>query len=206
MRTRPIALCLGLGITPSLPLAAHAQYAVTVLQDVGGTATSQPYAIGASGQTVGLSDTVNGYDAVLWSVSGTPTMLADPGGQGDNAPYAVNSSGQSVGSSQTVDSYEAVLWSSKGGATLLRSPAGKASQAVAINASGQSVGYAIAAHGYVAVLWSPSRDADRARRPRVARTTAFLMRSMSSGRALGFLTPTSNWSRPTRYFGRRLAP
>ena len=36
MRIRPIALCLGLGVTPSLAIQANAQYDVTLLQDAGG--------------------------------------------------------------------------------------------------------------------------------------------------------------------------
>ena len=36
MRIRPIVLCLGLTVTPSVALPAQAGYDVTVLQDVGG--------------------------------------------------------------------------------------------------------------------------------------------------------------------------
>ena len=167
-RTYPVALLLGLGVTPSLALTAHAAYDVTILQDVGGAATNQPNAISASGQSVGFSDTATGYDAVLWSPTGVTTMLADPGGQGASAPAAINASGQSVGASQTVNAYEAVLWSPAGAATLLRSPSGTgaASQADDINASGQSVGYAITSQGYDAVLWSSYGRPDPASRCR----------------------------------------
>ena len=40
MPIRPIALCLGLAVTPGLALRAHAQYDVTVLPEVGGLGNS----------------------------------------------------------------------------------------------------------------------------------------------------------------------
>ena len=62
---------------------------------------SQPYAINASGESVGYSDTATGgYDAVLWSPTGTATVLQDRRRQGiDSVANAINASGQSVGDS-----------------------------------------------------------------------------------------------------------
>ena len=97
MRIRPIALCLGLAVTPSLALPAHAQYDVTVLQDVGGHGSTEPYAINDAGQSVGFS----ALDAVLWSPSGIPTVLQDTGGLGRSQVSAINDAGQSVGYSRT---------------------------------------------------------------------------------------------------------
>ena len=82
MHIRPTALCLGLAVGPGLAYAAHAaEYDVTVLQDPGGIGQSGTEAINASGQSVGYSKTVNGYDAVLWSPSGTATVLQNVSGQ-----------------------------------------------------------------------------------------------------------------------------
>ncbi len=110
MRIHPIALCLGLAVTPSLALTAHAQYDVTILQGVDG-GSSQASAINASGQSVGSSYTGSGYDAVLWSPSGKPTVLQDAGGQGNSYAVAINASGWSVGESDTARGQDAVLWS-----------------------------------------------------------------------------------------------
>ena len=66
MRIRPIALCLGVAVTPSFALTAKADagYNVTVLQDVGGQGFNLAQGINAFGQTVGYSSTAIGYDAV----------------------------------------------------------------------------------------------------------------------------------------------
>jgi hypothetical protein len=81
VRIRPIAFCLGLAATPSV---AHADYAVTVLQDIGGQGDSEAEAINASGQSVGYSQITCSscnYEAVLWSPSGEATKL-QPLGKG----------------------------------------------------------------------------------------------------------------------------
>src|SRR5580658_4203921 len=110
MHIRPIALWLGLAATPDFALAAHAQYAVTVLQAPSGSVASEIYAINASGQTVGGT---NGsvQDAVLWSPTGT-TVLQDVGGEGRSGVTAINASGQVAGASgiDAGDGQEAVLW------------------------------------------------------------------------------------------------
>ena len=114
MRIRPLALLwLGLAVTPGFALTAHAQYSVIVLRDEGGP-VSQPYAINASGESVGYSQTKSGGDdAVLWSSSGSATVLPDAGGQGFSVANAINASGQIVGTSETVSTIgeHPVLWS-----------------------------------------------------------------------------------------------
>src|SRR5271165_916359 len=164
MRIRPIALCLGLGITPSLALTAHAGYTVTPLQNEGG-AVSLPYAISetnASALSVGYSQTASGgSDAVLWA-SGVATMLQDYGGQGFDVANAINATGWSVGTSATVSGIgeHAVLWSPSGAATPLVDVGGERfSDPLAINATEWSVGFSDTANGYEAVLWQPSGKA-----------------------------------------------
>ena len=122
MRIRPIALCLGLGVTPGLALTAHAEYDVTVLQDVGSQGYSEPYAINAPGQSVGHS----AGDAVLWSPSGKATVLQDAGGRGASVAFAVNDAGWSVGYSYTASRREeAMLWSPSGKAIVLQDVGGQ---------------------------------------------------------------------------------
>ncbi len=161
MRIRPIALCLGLAVTPSLALTAHAQYDATVLPDVGGEAYSLPNAINASGQSVGFSDAASSYDAVLWSPSGKATVLQNARGGDNSRAFAINDAGQSVGFSATASGgSDAVRWSPSGRATVLQDAGGQGdSTAFAINVSGQSVGYSYTASSYDAVLWSPSGKA-----------------------------------------------
>jgi hypothetical protein len=62
MRIRPIALCLGVVVTPSLAPSVHAQYDVTVLQDVGGQGVNRVEAINNAGQSVGFSATPSKAD------------------------------------------------------------------------------------------------------------------------------------------------
>ena len=118
MPIRPIAVCLGLAVTPGLAITAHARYDVTVLQDPGGVSYSTTNAINASGQSVGVSfTTLELRDAVLWSPSGRATVLQDPGGVGASQAVAINASGQSVGVSYTTGTFvseDAVLWSPSG--------------------------------------------------------------------------------------------
>src|ERR1700686_2995110 len=56
MRIRPLALCLGISVTPGFALTAHADagYNVTVLKDPGGLGNSGPFfgAINDAGQSV----------------------------------------------------------------------------------------------------------------------------------------------------------
>jgi hypothetical protein len=73
MRIHPIAICLGVAVTPGFALTAHAGYDVTVLQDAGGQGDSLPNAINASGQSVGNSSTATGSAAVKWSPAGKAT-------------------------------------------------------------------------------------------------------------------------------------
>ena len=70
MRFRPIALALSLAATPGFALSARATtYNVIPLQGEGGS-VSQPYAINASGESVGYAQTASGGDdAVLWAVA-----------------------------------------------------------------------------------------------------------------------------------------
>jgi uncharacterized membrane protein len=153
MRIRPIALCLGLSMTPIVALTAEAQYSLISLQDAGGQGYSLPYAINASGQSIGDAHAAGGaVEAVLWSPSGSATVLQDAGGQGNSGAVAINASGQSVGTSETASGYDdAVLWSPSGKATVLQHESGAInSEATAINDSGQSVG----ASGPDAMLWS----------------------------------------------------
>ncbi len=165
MRSRPIALCLGLGVTLGFALAASAGYDVTILQDVGGQGISHPYAVNDAGQSVGTSYASSGVDAVLWSASGKATVLQDVGGQGVSDVGGINDSGWSVGYSFTTANFsrfEAVLWSPSGKATVLQEVGGYGiSSAGSINASGQSVGASYTSCSSQgcssdAVLWSPS--------------------------------------------------
>jgi hypothetical protein len=98
MRVRPIALCVGLAVTPGLPLAAYAQYNVFVLQGEGGS-VSQPYAINASGESVGYSLTASGEEAVLWSSLGIATNLGAVLGSdwSDTQAVGINAVGDIVG-------------------------------------------------------------------------------------------------------------
>jgi len=125
MRSRLIALCLGLAVTLGLALPAQAQQDVTVLQDAGGQGYSQPNAINASGQSVGYSyrscdGQACGFDAVLWSPSGKATVLQDTGGEGASAALAINDAGQSVGYSHTFSGQDAALWSPSGNAIVIQ--------------------------------------------------------------------------------------
>jgi PEP-CTERM motif len=134
----------------------------TVLQDVGGQGVSSAYAINASGQSVGQSNTASdGADAVLWSPTGKPTMLQNVGLRLDVAyPVAINEAGWSVGEFDTPTGQGAVLWSPTGKATVLQGVGGQGSQALAINDAGWSVGWSFTAGSDVdAVLWSPSGKA-----------------------------------------------
>jgi hypothetical protein len=132
MRIRPIALCLGVAVTPSFALTAYADagYNVTVLQDVGGQGFNLAQGINAFGQTVGYSSTTIGYDAVLWSLAGKATVLQDAGGGSWSLANAINNAGWSVGFSLAApDDYsrsDAVLWSPLGKATVLHDGAVKA--------------------------------------------------------------------------------
>ena len=116
MRIRPIAVWLGLGAAQGFVVTAHAEYdPPIVLQNPGGGPVSQPYAINASGLSVGYAETASsGIDAVLWSASGSPTVLDDAGGQGFDVANAINATGQIVGTSETVSliGEQSVLWSS----------------------------------------------------------------------------------------------
>ena len=167
MRIRRIALCLGLGVTPGLAPAAHAQYHVTVLQDVGGLGINEPFAINDAGQSVGWSHSAGGVEAVLWSASGKAAVLQDVGSQGISIVKAINDAGQSVGYSVTTSGMDAVLWSPSGKATVLQDVGGRGfSYADAINDAGWSVGGSCTASncfgedaGEDAVLWSPSGKA-----------------------------------------------
>ncbi len=145
MHSRLTSLCLGVAMTPGLALIAHAQYAVTVLQNPVGQVSSLPFALNASGESVGWSQPSGGgsYDAVLWSATGTPTVLQDSGGIGVSQALAINASGQSVGISVTSNNtHQAVLWSASGQATVLADLAGHAWNVPnALNNAGQSVGY-----------------------------------------------------------------
>ena len=166
MRITPIALWLGLGLTPGLGLTARAaEYDLTVLQDPGGVGHSGPTAINASGQSVGYSWTANngiGSEAVLWSPSGKATVLQNPTGPSNNGTRAINASGQSVGYSG--DDRSAVV--ALGKPTVLQNPPGQSIGIVwAISAAGQSAGDVTSNGPYntvEAVLWSPSGAADRA--------------------------------------------
>jgi hypothetical protein len=167
MRIRSIALCLGVAVTPGLAPAAHAQYDVTVLQNVG--QESLPHAINNAAQSVGYSQTAgNGADAVLWSPSGMATVLQDAGGRGNSFVNGINDAGQSVGYSYTAGGgADAVRWSPSGRATVLQDVGGQGrSFANAINDAGQSVGWSKTAScprlqecSADAVLWSASGKA-----------------------------------------------
>ena len=84
----------------------------TVLTSVGGT-TSQANGINASGQVVGVSDTLGNAakDAVEWNGT-TPTNLGNLGGSGGSVAYSINDSGQVVGNSSTTGnaSYDGFLY------------------------------------------------------------------------------------------------
>jgi hypothetical protein len=80
MRIRPITLCFGLAVMPGFAVTAHATYTFTLLQDAGGMQDSEAVAINSMGESVGWSQTSSGFDAVLWSATGTSTVLADLGG------------------------------------------------------------------------------------------------------------------------------
>ena len=117
MRIRPIALCLGLAVTPGLALTAHAQYDVTVLQ--GGYAHTP---CNDTGQSVGASG--GGY-AVLWSASGKATVLQDAGGQGHSHPTPSTTPGRALEFPIPRGGYDAVLWSPSGKATVLQDAGGQ---------------------------------------------------------------------------------
>ena len=86
-----------------------------MLQDVGGQGFDQPFAMNGTDESVGYSAIPDGYEAVLWSSSGTATVFKDIGGQSFSIALAVNASGDSVGYSDTASgSTEAVLWSPDG--------------------------------------------------------------------------------------------
>lgn len=132
MRIRPIALCLGLSLTPGLVVTAHAGYDVTILQDPPrGAGYTNVNAINDAGQSVGssyigpITDPV-GLDAVLWPPTGKGTVLQDAGGQGYSNAEAINDAGESVGYSFTARGTDAVLWSPSGSrampATVVASP------------------------------------------------------------------------------------
>jgi PEP-CTERM motif len=165
MRIRPIALYLGVAVTPSFALTAHADagYNVNVLQDPGGQGNSGPFfgAINDAGQSVGFSATASCCEAVLWSRTGKATVLQDIGGQGNSAAAALNNAGWSIGTSGTASGLEAVLWSPTGKGQALQLPAGlNNSQGLAINNDGRSVGTATTSNGgEAALLWSPTGKA-----------------------------------------------
>jgi hypothetical protein len=118
MRIRPIALCLGLGATLGLALPVHAQYDVTVLQDIGGHGRSIPDAINDSGWSVGFSAAAGGFEAgeaVLWSPLGKAMVLQNVGGQNNSGAVAINDAGWSVGDSCTTSSCSKTLLSKAGG-------------------------------------------------------------------------------------------
>ena len=165
MRIRPIAICLGVSMTPGFALTAHADagYNVTVLQDPGGLGDSGPFfrAINDAGQSVGFSATASCCEAVLWSRTGKATVLQDVGGGGNSSASALNNAGWSIGTSGPPGALEAVLWSPTGKGRALQIPTGLSdSQGVAINNHGWSVGTAMTRiGGEAALLWSPSGKA-----------------------------------------------
>ena len=97
-----------------------------MLQDLGGDHQAYAVAINASGQSVGSYLTGSGYDAVLWSPSGTATVLQDAGGWPERR-LAINASGHSVGYSNAGigNGQDAVLWSPSGNATVLQDVGGQ---------------------------------------------------------------------------------
>ena len=137
-----------------------------MLKDLGGDQQAYAVAINPAGQSIGSYLTANGYEAALWSRSGTVTKLQNASGFVQSAPFAINASGQSVGDSNAGigNSSVAVLWSPSGTVGVLQDVPGgvNISAAVAINASGQSVGWSCttsSCSGQDAVLWSSSRAA-----------------------------------------------
>src|SRR6516165_9578824 len=161
MSIRPIVLCFGLAVMSGFAVTAHATYTVTVLADPGGMGNNTVYGINASGESVGVSGSASpccGFDAVLWSATGTATVLQDvPGGVGHSQAVAINASGQTVGASLTATGEDPVLWSSSGAAPVLGKGGGYPSFALAVNAKGWSVGYVKTQNGLEdAVLWRPN--------------------------------------------------
>ena len=155
MRIRPIAFCLGVSVTPSFALLAHADagYNVSVLQDPGGQGDSFAGAINDAGQSVGYSATASGSEAVRWSRTGKATVLQDVGARAAVSPAPSTHSGLSLEASGGP-----VVWSPTGKGRALQTPAGmSSSQGAAINNAGQSVGQATTSDGvWAALLWSPT--------------------------------------------------
>jgi hypothetical protein len=81
--------------------ANAADYKGDRVHDVAGIGEDLANASNASGQSVGISLTGTGEEAVSWSPSGAGTVLHDVGGDTASEALAVNASGQSAGDSFT---------------------------------------------------------------------------------------------------------
>ena len=165
MTIRQMTLCFGLAGVSGFAVTAHAAtYNVTVLADpLGGVGNSKVFAINSLGESVGWSATSNGFDAVLWSATGTAAVLQDYGGQSVSVARAINGSGEIAGFSKTTTGNIPVLWSSSSGlATPLGKGGGVPSLAVAINGKGESVGYVKTANGFDAGVVAPEGSGDGA--------------------------------------------
>ena len=119
-------------------------YSGGVMKDLGtlGGASSAAYAINASGQVVGWSDTTGGGRHTFLYTGGVmkDLSLSTPG-LGYGIPTAINASGQVVGYTTTATGDVHAFLYSGGKMTDLGTLGGQSSLATGINASGQVVGF-----------------------------------------------------------------
>jgi hypothetical protein len=137
---------------------AHAGYNPPILlQNLGGGSTTVVKAINSTGESVGVSQTTaGGYDAVLWSATGTAQALTDVGSEGDSSSRVINGAGQSGGWSKTSTGADTVLWSASGTTTVLNKTGLFGSTVYAINSHGDTVGYTVTSTGYDPFFWTAS--------------------------------------------------
>jgi probable HAF family extracellular repeat protein len=138
-----LAAAAALSLLPLLaaaPARAAVQFTVTNLGTLGG-ATSEAFAINASGQVAGRAYLANGTaHATRWT-NAVAQDLGTLGGQFSNA-YGINDAGQVAGDAFLADNvqYHGVLWALNGTPLALPFPGYVGVSASALNSSGVAVG------------------------------------------------------------------